>query len=626
MNKFWLLHTAWRLGAVNCLRVAAYKACVKLGVYRKRMPIGQLSTFGDTLRAAEPRLDAVGFADPEALLGKAERLLRGELEYFGAHWWNVGSPPDWFLDPWTGKRWSARLHWSETDEFALGLDIKSIWEPSRFEWAVLLARAYSLTADRTFLDTLCSWLDSWVQENPLNAGPNWKCGQETSIRLLRLLEALNHIDCSHIDSKPLVVFIAAHLERIAATLSYALGQDNNHGTSEAAALFVGGHWLRVRGSNSEIGDLGQRMARLGERQLNERVERLVSQDGTFSQYSLNYHRLFLDTMSVVEVWSRRFNLSSPLRSCEGLLHAACDWLYSMVDPATGDAPNIGGNDGALLLISPATSFRDYRPTLQLAGCLFRSERAYPAGPWDDACRAWGVEPSEFGYRDRRQKSAVFMPGGFITLVAADGRSRAVLRVPSFRFRPSQADALHLDLWAGSKNVVRDAGTYSYNADRCTHNYFSGVEGHSTCQFDSHDQMPRIGRFLFARWLECDEVPEIVCHETEQEVTVSYTDFTGCRHRRKVSERSSQWIVADEVHGFSQQAVIRWRLSPEHWEFSTHGVSSPTIRLEVSSASDFETRLLQGCESRWYLQKTPAPVFEIVVKPPGGVIRTIITVI
>ncbi len=35
-------------------------------------------------------------------------------------------------------------------------------------------------------------------------------------------------------------FIYQHLERISANICYAIAQDNNHGTSEAAALFIGG--------------------------------------------------------------------------------------------------------------------------------------------------------------------------------------------------------------------------------------------------------------------------------------------------------------------------------------------------------------------------------------------------
>ena len=86
---------------------------------------------------------------------------------------------------------------------------------------------------------------------------------------------------------------------MSATTSYAIGQDNNHGTSEAAALFVGGSWLAVHGDPS-AGEIAAR----GRTMLEERVERLVASDGSFSQYSVNYHRLLLDTLSITEWWRR----------------------------------------------------------------------------------------------------------------------------------------------------------------------------------------------------------------------------------------------------------------------------------------------------------------------------------
>ena len=87
---------------------------------------------------------------------------------------------------------------------------------------------------------------------------------------------------------------------VAPKIGYAVGQDNNHGTSEAAALFIGGRWLAALGH-----PVGTRWERNGRRWLEERAQRLIERDGSCSQYSVNYHRLMLDTLSVVEIWRRR---------------------------------------------------------------------------------------------------------------------------------------------------------------------------------------------------------------------------------------------------------------------------------------------------------------------------------
>ena len=48
----------------------------------------------------------------------------------------------------------------------------------------------------------------------------------------------------------------------------------------------------------------------------------------------------------------------------------------------------------------------------------------------------------------------------------DAKTPAALRetAPQAPARPSQADALHLDLWHRGVNLLRDAGTFSYNAE------------------------------------------------------------------------------------------------------------------------------------------------------------------
>ena len=66
------------------------------------------------------------------------------------------------------------------------------------------------------------------------------------MRLLHALQAWQLSDAPGLPPTPTperAAFVAAHLQRIAATKRYAQAQDNNHLTSEAAALFIGGSWL-----------------------------------------------------------------------------------------------------------------------------------------------------------------------------------------------------------------------------------------------------------------------------------------------------------------------------------------------------------------------------------------------
>ena len=92
-----------------------------------------------------------------------------------------------------------------------------------------------------------------------------------------------------------------HLKRILPSLSYSLSQDNNHATTEAAALYIGGLLLKHNGKESS-----RRYINLGKRTLEERALRLISDSGVFSQYSTNYQRMLIDTLSLVEIWRTQF--------------------------------------------------------------------------------------------------------------------------------------------------------------------------------------------------------------------------------------------------------------------------------------------------------------------------------
>lgn len=99
-----------------------------------------------------------------------------------------------------------------------------------------------------------------------------------------------------------VEFVRCHLGRIWPTTGYAISQDNNHAISEAAALFVGGAWLAAYGSaDSSVHE--RRFEERGRKILENRVRRLVMEDGSFAQHSVGYHRMMLDSLCVAELCS-----------------------------------------------------------------------------------------------------------------------------------------------------------------------------------------------------------------------------------------------------------------------------------------------------------------------------------
>ena len=616
-----LTQTLFRLGLKNVMTVILYRLVIRSGLAEKILPMGK--SYEGTLFPIE---DLCPAKVPGATGGNfgveyAEELLEGKIRYFSHLTCDVGSPPAWFGNPFNGKvcddHWQ---HWSKLGDFnqAIG-DIKVCWELSRFDWALVFARAYCCTEDARFLTALNAWISDWIKHNPVNTGPNWKCGQESSIRLLQVLLAGFLLGHSKNPTNAFVRFVAEHCSRIEPTIRYAIAQDNNHGTSEAAALFVGGAWLEKYSNQSKIKKKGRGWKRKGRKWLEDRVITLVETDGSFSQYSVNYHRLLVDTLNIVEFWRRELGLQMFSQNYQERCQAAVRWLYQMVDES-GDVPNLGSNDGARLFVLSDTDYRDFRPTVQLGMSLFLGVRVYPSGPWDETIGWLSSEGDGFPIQEIRRKTREYPKGGYVVFRGED-TAWGVLRYPNFRFRPGHADAFHFDLWHRGVNLLRDSGSFSYNAEEPWLSYFSSTKAHNTVEFDDRDQMPKLSRFLRGCWLQMDKLGELCSGQGKISWSGSYRDYQGARHKRTITNEGRLWTVVDEISGVKSMANLRWRLAPGNWQVQGSRCIGDLAEIQVSSTVPIQRfELQEGWESRFYLQKTRLPVLEIEI----GAADTVIT--
>ncbi len=83
-------------------------------------------------------------------MDEAERILNGELKYFAHPFIKTGFPPDWHKDPLSGIKLDSQKHWSEISDDG-DVDIKFIWEASRFSMVYTLVRAYASMRMRSLL-------------------------------------------------------------------------------------------------------------------------------------------------------------------------------------------------------------------------------------------------------------------------------------------------------------------------------------------------------------------------------------------------------------------------------------------------------------------------------------------
>lgn len=520
------------------------------------------------------------------------------------------TPPDWHANILTGERVSeADQRWDRIPSFSNTFgDIKAVWEASRFDWVLSFAQA-ARAGDSEALPRLNAWLQDWVEQNPPYRGPNWMCGQEASIRVARLVLGARILGGMQSVAPALESLILTHLRRIKPTTGYARGQDNNHGTSEAMGLFMGGLWLARTSADPRIRRECARYAAAGRKLAEDRVRKLIFADGGFAQYSMVYHRLMLDSLSLMELWRRDWAANPFSDRFMRSARAATEWLEHFVDCASGDVPNLGSNDGAWLLPLGPASVRDFRPSVALASTLYGHGSALAAAPsargildWLGLSSATGSQPVSLSSGSR-----LFPESGLAALTS--GPIRVFLRFPTYRYRPHQADALHLDLWVQSHNLLCDAGTFSYACEGWS--YYPSTAAHNTVEFDGRDQMPRLGRFLYGEWSRTEGLSL-----SSDCVSASYTDHRGAKHERTVLVKETEIVVTDKMSGAFEYAILRWHLPAQVQKCNSFTVMSDQLRLEMEiEGGDGEMDIGEGSRSLHYLASEKTASVRLRVAQP-----------
>ncbi len=564
---------------------------------------------------------------------QADALLGGTWLYFGDVLVQAGFPPNWHRNPLTDRQAPADRHWSEIPDFAFG-DIKLIWEASRFSPVYTLVRAYALTGDERYPEAFWKLVEDWAEHNPPGLGPNWKCGQEATFRLMAWCFGLYGFAQSPSStaerSRMLSVMVAVTGERIEGNIGYALAQQNNHGISEAVGVFTAGTLF----PEFRRADLWRER---GRELLESQARKQIYDDGSYIQHSTNYQRLMLDDF----LWALRLAEINGARFSDQLysrIRRSVEFLDTITDADRGRTPNCGNNDGALVLPLTDCSYEDFRPIVQSAHYLTSRRRRFNAGPWDEAL-LWLFGEDAIGAESHEPTPVLNASvGGYYTMRGP--KSWGMVRCTEYRDRPAHADQLHLDLWWRGTNITLDSGTYLYNPEPEWYDAFVGTAAHNTVSIDGRDQMRRFSRFLWLDWPHGSvgrnvRIGAWDCWEGEQN---GYKDI-GVIHRRCIIRRDDIWVVVDDLLGEGLHvARLHWLLADFLQQINIVAgqveLNTPagTVRVNIAASTEPQISLVRGGQilagrpsanssltrgwvSRTYLQKEPALSLALEVETP-----------
>jgi hypothetical protein len=515
------------------------------------------------------------------LVEEAQEICSGMVRLFG------GPPVALQLTPTENRHhWTIAEEWLHPES-----DIKDQWEPARLGWIFTLGRAYRLTADERYADTFWVLLETFLNSNPPNLGLNWASAQEVALRILAMCfggEVFSASPSSTVDRKrTLWGAIAAHARRIPPTMVYAKAQNNNHLVSEALGLLTAGMVLQSHPKAA-------RWQALGWKWLNKALQTQILEPGEYIQHSTNYHRVMLQAALWAESLNRYSGKTYPAASLAHLADAT-NWLASWLDPISGNTPNLGHNDGALILPMAQADFRDYRPVLQACAHAFLRQPVFSNGPWDELSAWLNLSSSE--------SSA---PLSLDRLDSKDAQrlnkknSWSRLRVVEYHERPSHADQLSVDLWWNGINLAMDAGTYRYTAPSPWQNALARTRVHNTVEMEGTDQMQYASRFLWLHWAQAKILPEYCATGT---ITVEHNGYAkfGLVHRRTLSAISTGWRIVDEIIPTQaptstltrRTARLHWLLPDVSWKLAGEKLIlgfdplPVTIQFQATGGSDMQ---------------------------------------
>ena len=606
-------------GARGILRRAVHEAKRRTGWYERAEPPATTVRNPDT--SGGVRLLAVDHAAvkrvmascPEAAaqaVADAQRVLGGEWPYFGATWWKIGWPPRWHEDPRTGVTAAADRPWTASGD--VGGDIKWIWEPSRLSAAWLLPRAWLASGDHRYVAETWKMLHDWWERNPAGRGPNWYCAQELSFRCFAMIFAASAF-AEHnaaADVAKLGAFLRVAGARMERTLGHGLSQRNNHGLSEAVGLWTLGVVLPDEPAAA-------RWRARGAAAMRECIADQFTADGAYIQESLNYHRLAVHVL----LWARWVSRSSgePLPAdVERALRASHRFLGAVTP--SGELPNYGHQDGALLLPLSSRPYHDAAPLLtHLARDL-----GLPAAPgaWDEPAAWMGLAPAPRGAPAAPDDGLHITSSGY---VVSSHRSGTVFgRVPQHRdHRPAHADALQLEIWLGGRHVALDPGTFAYSEPPPWDNGLAATRVHNTCSVGDRSQMRRRGRFLWTHW----STAQLEAHDRRPHASIWLASVRPAWgrdlvHTRLVHHDDAGIDVLDHLAGGGPGDVLRlhWNLAGTHWVKERGRWTDARTQVLVEAAQPADERTITGDPDGvlgWYSPtygvKKPCTALELEVR-------------
>jgi len=464
-----LIRVVIKIGIHPIFSVMTHRLKIRLGLFEKKLPSFIINTnealWHDTNEVNKSIPTTISKALTANILRRSNEIVNGKFYRFAHELAHEGKYPDWHKGSY---KESASLHFSKASINAVhGDDVKISWDLSRMQWVLELALATCVSSEdkaKVYFDRLNMLCQHWLLKNSYYLGINWSCAHEVSLRSFKLMLASLLLE-SYAKKKTgtlLLAWLEASWKYVYVTRAYGLAQKNNHSFSEAAFLVFGAFFLIHYG----IDICSRKTLRSLTKKFYSILERSILADGGCSMYSMGYHRTFCDILIYCKILDDYMD-SNILKTKQVIAIAKkmYNFLSVCIEPISGKIPRIGSDDGSAHCLQ-FVPYDMFEPTLLTMGSVFsfpmpsRVKRAMEY--------TWIFDYNPVFIADMEEsmsRQKTFQFDNFGLLIIQEVHYKLYVKYPRNKFRPSQLDFLHVDLWSEGVNILHDSGTYSYNPER-----------------------------------------------------------------------------------------------------------------------------------------------------------------
>jgi Heparinase II/III-like protein/Heparinase II/III N-terminus len=544
----------------------------------------------------------------EAILAYADAILRGEYPLLGYGRPPLGTPPDWHGDWVSQTTWpveaSGKIQIVRHD----GSDVKAPWELSRLQWSPVVAKAYVLTGDQRYRESLRSLLTDWMARNPVGQGVNWTIAMEAALRGISLCLTMDLLSPFSEREKPWLEQMTAslwqHLRFIEAHSEFSFRLRSNHYLSNIVGLTTLSAYLHGPGVRCRAEKYAQAVQR--------EILLQTYADGGDREASTGYHVLVAQMGLHSLLVQQRCGISIG-QEFEARLRRMFAWITALADEGR-QLPHLGDCDnGRVELlqedISQAMQPARKRHSLRIGSlCGLASHLLHPplGGAREDA--VWFGCTTEEAPRERGEKPVTLLLESGIAVLQAREASVVFTAMPNGlqgRGSHTHCDKLSVVFRLGQHEVFCDSGSRWYTRSAERRNLDRSTRAHNTLFIDEAEQnmLDTDPDMLFQCGNEAAVSP--IAELGGNAVRASHWGYSrfGIEHRRTVQLSEGSMVLIDEVVGGGTRSLdLRFVLGPE-WSASSEMMTGETVTCAVGGPR----RLSLVCEAQSELRLSVLPV-------------------